>query len=228
MAILRIFSSVCVLLFVFVLGCGREGEEPSVPASAVGTVNTVPEDTASAVGTVPETDPPLTVRQITLGQEATGNKSLRNTAGIIVTSSPDIVTVTIRTHWQGRVFAHSLYVAYNPANLKFIDCRSGGFLGGDTVFRVLPVEADEGAADLTFTELQKSIYREVIMVSESRSGWDKPGITGDGDLVVLRFGVVERGTTELLFAEPLLFEKDANKSPVSKDMGVPQYVQFSP
>lgn len=170
----------------------------------------------------------LPLYQVALGQEITGSQSSSDTAGIVVTSSQNVVTVTVKTHWQGQVFSHSLYVAYDPTELEFIDCRSGGFLGDGATFLVLPMDSNKGAADLAFTPWQKSVYAKAVMVSESRSGWNTPGVAGSGDLVVLRFNVITADKAELLFAEPLIFEKKyIDEVPVAKGMDVPRYVQFS-
>lgn len=215
MAILRNFSYVflCALLLIL-SGCGGGGDsqEKQTPVSP---------PVATVVGDLP-------LREVIPGQEATGGQGPSDTAGILITSSHGVVTVTIKTHWQGKVFGHSLYVAYDPAELEFLECKSGGFLGMGTTFFTLPVDSNKDAADLVFTTWQKSVYSKAVMVSESRSGWDTPGKTGSGDLVVLSFKAVSTAKAELLFAEPLIFEKIyATELPVGKDMNIPRYVQFS-
>lgn len=214
MAVLKIFLSIFSCVFVLSLaGCGGGGGDSQEKQNPVSPP-------VSTVGDLP-------LRQLTLGQEVTGSQSSSDTAGIVVTSSQNVVTVTIKTHMQGQVFSHSLYVAYDPAKLGFMDSQSGGFLGDGTTFLVLSIDSNKGAADLVFTEWQKSVYTKAVMVSESRSGWNTPGVVGDGDLVVLRFNVMAGDKTELLFAEPLIFEKKyIDESPVSKSMDVPRYIQF--
>lgn len=197
-----------------VSGCGKS-EEPQVPQNPVSPPMNI-------VGDLP-------LHQVIPGQEVTGKQGMSDTAGILVTSSEGVVTVTIKTHWQGQVFGHSLYVAYDPAELEFMDCRSGGFLGSATTFLVLPMDSNKDAADVAFTSWQKSVYQKAVMVSESRSGWDTPGATGEGDLVVFRFRALSTDKTELLFAEPSVFEKKSSyESPVGKDMDIPRYIQFPP
>lgn len=214
MTILRSFLLIFSCAFMFLVsGCGKSSEDSQ------GTQNPV-SPPVSTVGDLP--------LRLTLGQEATGSQGSSDTAGIVVTSSQNVVTVTIKTHMQGQVFGHSLYVAYDPAELEYVDSWSGGFLGEGTTFLVLPMDSSKDAADLAFTPWQKSVYPKAVMVSESRSGWNTPGAMGNGDLVVLRFNVISGDKTELLFAEPLIFEKMyIDESPVSKDMDLPRYVQFS-
>lgn len=210
------------LLFIFlcastllVSGCGEDRKDSQV------NQNPVPPP-VSIVGDLP-------LLQITPGKEATGSQGSSDTAGIVVTSSQNVVTVTIKTHMQGQVFGYSLYVAYDPAELEFMDCRSGGFLGDSTTFLVLPMDSNKDAADTEFTSWQKSVYPKAVMVSESRFGWDTPGATGNGDLVVLRFSVLSGDKTELLFAKPLIFEKMyIEELSKEKDMNIPRYIQFSP
>lgn len=215
MTILRSFLLIFLSAFtLFVSGCGKSSEDSQ------GKQNPVPPP-VSIVGDLP-------LLQVTPGKEATGSQGSSDTAGIVVTSSQNVVTVTIKTHMQGQVFGHSLYVAYDPAELEFMDCQSGGFLGGGTTFLVLPMDSNKGAADLAFTNWQKSVYPKAVMVSESRSGWNTPGATGNGDLVVLRFNVITTDKTELLFAESLIFEKMyIDDLPKGKDMNIPRYIQFA-
>lgn len=216
MAILRSFLLIFLCAFtLFVSGCGKSSEDSS------GNQSPVPPP-ISIVGDLP-------LLQITPGKEATGSQGSSDTAGIVVTSSQNVVTVTIKTHMQGQVFGYSLYVAYDPAELELIDCRSGGFLGDSTTFLTSSMDSNKDAADIEFTSWQKSVYPKAVMVSESRFGWDTPGTTGSGDLVVLRFNALSVDKTELLFAKPLIFEKMYTESlSKGKDMDIPRYIQFSP
>ena len=214
MMILRSFSFIFLCAFILLVsGCGKSGEDSQRTQTPVSSP-------VSMVGDLP-------LSQVILGKEVTGLQGVSDTAGIMVTSSQNVVTVTIKTHMQGQVFSHSLYVAYDPEELEYVDSWSGGFLGEGTTFLVRPMDSNKDAADAVFTSWQKSVYKKAVMISESRIGWNTPGVTGNGDLVTIRFNVIAGDKTELLFAEPLIFEKKfVDEKPVSKDMNIPRYIQF--
>ena len=213
MEILKSFTVFFLCALTFVLsGCGGDPQ---------GVQETTPQINTNG-GELP-------LVKVTLGQEVTGNQGGYDTAGIVITSSNKVVTVTIKTHTQGQIFGYQLYVAYKPADLEYIGCQRGGFLGGDTVFPVSVMGSNKGAADLVFNGWQKSTYQKAVLISESRSGWNAPGFMGDGDILVLYFNAVSGNTTELLFAESLLFEKIyTDEIPSPKSMDIPRYVQFTP
>ena len=215
MMISRSFSFIFLCAFIlFVSGCGKSGEDSQRTQPPVSSP-------VSIVGDLP-------LSQVMLEQEAAGIQGVNGTAGVVVTSFQNVVTVTIKTHMQGQVFAHSLYVAYDPAELKYVNSRSGGFLGEGTTFLMRPMDSNKDAADAVFTPWQKSVYQKAVMISESRTGWDTLGVAGSGDLVTIIFDVIAGDKTELLFAEPLIFEKKSvGEKPVSKDMNIPRYIQFS-